>query len=250
MSLVDLTLPCPCPFCGSAVGVVERVERFGEPPDDATPAEGWWDYYVRCISCSCEGPPSKSGAQGAMREWVQRPGHAAGRSTRQAREAADKIAVLRARVADLEAETDRLRHYRTINNQNHWMGAQLREALSGAYGDGAESMHIVGLAQAVAARLTGAIAENEQLRTTPKDRQAIMQPYIPKPEHTAEETAAFLREEIARAHRAHTEAERILALDSDDAYTNEMRRRAVALAAERLTTLRRVLQWLTRELWS
>lgn len=166
MSRVDL--PAPCPFCGSEVGVVERAERFGEPPDDATPAEGWWDYCVRCISCSCEGPPSKSGDRGALREWGQRPAPAFGRSTRQAREATDEIAALRARVAELEAEMERLRHYRAINNQNHLLGAQLRESLSGAYGDGAESMHIVGLAHAVVARLNGALAENEQLRAALK----------------------------------------------------------------------------------
>ena len=74
-TFVDLVAPCP--FCGSLLGVVEQVERFGRPPPAADPADGWWNWRVRCNACACEGPPSKAGRESALRLWARRPGGAA-----------------------------------------------------------------------------------------------------------------------------------------------------------------------------
>lgn len=68
-----IDLPAPCPFCGSTRGTVEQMERFGAPPADADATDGWWCFYVRCTSCSCEGPPSKTSAQAALDRWALRP---------------------------------------------------------------------------------------------------------------------------------------------------------------------------------
>lgn len=68
-----IDLPAPCPFCDGTRGVVGQVERFGTPPPDADPSDGWWDFYVRCTSCSCEGPPTKTSAESALRKLALRP---------------------------------------------------------------------------------------------------------------------------------------------------------------------------------
>lgn len=68
-----IALPAPCPFCDGTDGVVGQVERFGAPPPDADPADGWSHFYVRCTSCSAEGPPTKTSAESALRKWALRP---------------------------------------------------------------------------------------------------------------------------------------------------------------------------------
>jgi hypothetical protein len=67
-----ITLPAPCPFCGSATGVVDRTERHGTPPPGALPDEGWWAFSVRCLSCAAEGPWSSTSGANALTMWTRR----------------------------------------------------------------------------------------------------------------------------------------------------------------------------------
>jgi hypothetical protein len=44
-----------CPFCGG-IGSMAKVDRY----PDCDIQEDKWAYYVRCVSCACEGPWAKS----------------------------------------------------------------------------------------------------------------------------------------------------------------------------------------------
>jgi hypothetical protein len=67
-----ITLPAPCPFCGSTTGVVDRVERHGTPPPGALPDEGWWAFSVCCLSCAAQGPWSSTSEANALTMWTRR----------------------------------------------------------------------------------------------------------------------------------------------------------------------------------
>jgi Lar family restriction alleviation protein len=59
--MVDLDAPCP--FCGSAVGIVEAMS-----PGNG----GGLQWFVLCPSCGCEGPWTKSETS-ALAAWSRRP---------------------------------------------------------------------------------------------------------------------------------------------------------------------------------
>jgi hypothetical protein len=55
-----------CPFCGG-IGNMGRVDRY----PDCDIQEDKYAYYIRCVSCACEGPWAKSESS-ATKLWNTR----------------------------------------------------------------------------------------------------------------------------------------------------------------------------------